>query len=161
MNRYSRRLLNALRCSLLPLALAAGLAAAEPEWTTDNPLAVAHDMVNAWNDLDVERMIDLFAEDARFQSMMMAPMAGREVLRKHFSALLDGATHLELRLRNIAVSGNTVFLERVDIFTYKGRHGEVPVVAVMDIADGKVQAWREYYDRAALLTEMGISEGKH
>lgn len=161
MSKPPHRLVAGLRCSLLSLALTAGLATAEPDWTAHNPLAVAHNMVNAWNALDVDRMIDLFAEDARFQSMMMAPMEGREVLRSHFSALLEGATHLELQLRNIAVSGNTVFLERVDVFTYKGRHGEVPVVAVMDIEEGKVKAWREYYDRAALLAEMGVGAGEH
>jgi len=157
-NRNTRRFLRGLA---LPLAMTAGLAAAEPQWQADNPLVVAHDMVNAWNALDVERMTELFAEDARFQSMMLEPMEGRDTLGKHFSALLDGATALQLKLRNIAVSGNVVFLERVDVFTYKGREGAVPVVAVLEIEDGKVREWREYYDRADLLAEMGLSGSEH
>jgi limonene-1,2-epoxide hydrolase len=83
-------------------------------------------------------------------------------MRDHFTRLLKGATALELQLRNIAETNNgVVFLERVDVFTYKGKEGALPVVAVLDIADGKVTAWREYYDRAALLREMGIEEGEH
>jgi len=156
--RNTRRFLRSLA---LPLAMTAGLAAAEPQWQADNPLVVAHDMVNAWNALDVERMTELFAEDARFQSMMLEPMEGRKTLAEHFGRLLDGATALELKLRNIAVSGNVVFLERVDVFTYKGREGAVPVVAVLEIEDGKVKEWREYYDRADLLAEMGLSAGEH
>mgnify|MGYP006279988893 FL=1 len=150
-----------LRALTLPLAFSTALAMAQPDWRADNPLVVAHEMVNAWNALDVERMSALFAEDARFQSMMLAPMQGREVLREHFGQLLEGATALELRLRNIAASGNTVFLERVNVFTYEGREGSVPVVAVLEIEDGRVQAWREYYDRASLLSEMGLAEGGH
>lgn len=126
-----------------------------------NPLVVVHDMVNAWNALDPDAIADLFAEDGRFQSMMADPILGRETLREHFSTLLAGATHLELQLRNIAVSGNAVFLERVDVFTYKGKEGRVPVACVLEIVDGKVQEWREYYDRADLLAEMGIEAIGH
>ena len=138
----------------LPLAMPAS--AAEP------PLVVAHNMVSAWNALDVNGIADLFAEDGRFQSMMLKDAyVGREAIRAHFAQLLDGATALKLQLRNVAVSAGTVFLERVDFFTYKGRDGSVPVVAVLDIRGGKVAEWREYYDRASLLREMGLDEGEH
>jgi limonene-1,2-epoxide hydrolase len=71
--------------------------------------------------------------------------------------LIAGASRLELRLKNIAVVGNTVFLERVDDFDFKGHPGAVPVVGVMEISDGKVKVWREYYDRAQLMREMGVT----
>jgi limonene-1,2-epoxide hydrolase len=32
-------------------------------------------------------------------------------------------------------------------------------VGVLDIRNGKVREWREYYDRASLLREMGVSPG--
>ena len=36
--------------------------------------------------------------------------------------------------------------------------GAVPVVGVLDVKGGKVKAWREYYDRAQLLKELGAAE---
>jgi limonene-1,2-epoxide hydrolase len=143
------------------IVLSFAMSAAETRAGSDNPIVVAHEMVNAWNALDADAIAELFAEDGRFQSMMAEPIVGREVLREHFGTLLAGATALELQLRNVAVSGNAVFIERVDVFTYQGKTGSVPVVCVMEISDGKVQEWREYYDRAELLSEMGISEGEH
>ncbi len=141
----------------LGLATAAGTVRAE-----DPPLVVAHRMVNAWNALDVEAITSLFAEDGRFQSMMNAEaLVGRDAIRAHLAGLLEGATYLELKLQNIAESNGVVFLERVDEFTYKGKQGSVPAVAVLVISDGHVVEWREYYDRPSLLREMGIDEGEH
>jgi limonene-1,2-epoxide hydrolase len=126
---------------------------------TKAPLKVAEEMVDAWNKLDLDRIVDTFAEDGVLHSVMIEPVKGREALRTRLGAFLTGATRLNLQLKNVAVVGNTVFLERVDDFDYKGKHGAVPVVGVMEISDGKVKIWREYYDRDQLLHEMGISEG--
>lgn len=147
----------------LALMLITGISptAAQAQSAAAPPLVVAHNMVNAWNALDVPAIAGLFAEDGRFQSMMSDEVIiGRSAIEARFTALLGGATRLELQLRNIAASGDTVFLERVDVFTYKGKDGIVPVVAVLDIRNGKVQEWREYYDRASLLREMGLEEGQ-
>lgn len=123
------------------------------------PVKVAEEMVDAWNKLDVDRIVDTFAEDGVLHSMMIEPVKGREALKARLGAFLNGATRINLQLKNVAVVGNTVFLERVDDFDYKGKRGAVPVVGVMEISGGKVKVWREYYDRDQLLREMGISEG--
>jgi len=128
-----------------------------------SPLVVAHEMINAWNARDVDAIAELFAEDGRFYSMG-APSTlrdGRETIRDAWGELLAGVSEIELQLRHIAVSGNAVFLERLDVFTYKGREGRVPVACVLEIRDGKVQEWREYYDHASLLREMGVAGGEN
>jgi limonene-1,2-epoxide hydrolase len=129
------------------------------EMTVKAPVKVAEEMVDAWNKIDLDRIIDTFAEDGVLHSMMIEPVKGRQALRTRLGAFLTGATRLNLQVKNVAVVGNTVFLERVDDFDYKGKSGAVPVVGVMEISDGKVKIWREYYDRDQLLREMGISEG--
>jgi limonene-1,2-epoxide hydrolase len=126
--------------------------------TESEAVAVAMEMVDAWNRMEWERMIDLFAEDAVFQSMMKEPVVGRETIRPRFLALVDGLERIELQIRNMAVDGNVVFLERVDDFVYKGKHSRVPVVGVMEIADGKVAAWRDYYDGAQLEEALTVEE---
>ena len=126
----------------------------------DAPLVVAHKMINAWNARDVDAIAELFAEDGRFLSMTAPPAVkmGREVIRREWGALLSGVSDIELQLRHITVQGDSVFIERVDVFTYRGKLGRVPVACVLDIKDGKVQEWREYYDRASLLAEMGVDQ---
>jgi limonene-1,2-epoxide hydrolase len=65
-------------------------------------------------------------------------------------------TEVRIVVRNAAVVGDSVFLERVDGFVLDGRPGAMPVVGVLEIEDGKVREWREYYDRATLLRGMGL-----
>ena len=46
----------------------------------------------------------------------------------------------------------------VDDFVYRGHHGAVPVVGVVEVEQGRVKAWREYYDRGQMLEAMGLKE---
>lgn len=124
----------------------------------DPNVAVVMDMIDAWNKRDADRIADLFTEDGVLHSMMIEPIKGRETIRPRIKFLVDNASHMEIKPRNIATVGNTVFLERTDSFTFKGHSGSVPVVGVLDIKDGKVAEWREYYDRAELLEAMGVKE---
>ncbi len=124
------------------------------------PAAAAKEMVAAWDALDLDRIMRAFSDEPVLQSMMSEPLKGQEVIRSHLAALLKNATKLELKIKNQAVVGNTVFLERVDDFVVSGRHGTTPVVGVMEIEKGKVKVWREYYDQATLLREMGVTPEK-
>ncbi|GAB4148643.1 MAG: hypothetical protein Tsb0016_19720 [Sphingomonadales bacterium] len=120
------------------------------------PKVVAMDMVAAWEAIDLDKVIDLFSPDGALHSMMIDPIVGREALRTHLAPMFAGIDYLKLNLVNVAVLGNTVLLERVDEFSFNGKKGAVPVVGVLEIENGKVKMWREYYDRAALFSEMGV-----
>lgn len=148
-------------CILLgAISLGAGLNMASAQAQEKSPMVVAHEMVSAWNARDVDAIADLFAEDGRFFSMTQPPQVreGREVIREEWGKLISGISEIELQLRHLSVSGNSVFIERLDVFTYKGKEGRVPVACVLEIHDGKVQEWREYYDKASLLNAMGAQQ---
>ena len=140
---------------LVPLPLALSVLVTLPVRAAD-PESVTMDMVEAWNDVDLDRVVDLFTPDGMLHSMMTDPIVGRESLRAHLQPLFDGIEELNLNLKRVVVDGDTVFIERVDEFVSNGRRGEVPVVGVLLIRDDAVAEWREYYDRAQLYREMGI-----
>jgi limonene-1,2-epoxide hydrolase len=119
-------------------------------------IATVRRMIDAWNRLDWDLVIDLFAEDGLLHSMMEEkPTAGRTEIGRRIRKLAEGATSVDIELRTIGVIDGAVFTERVDRFTANGNHGEVPVVGVLEVADGRVTSWREYYDRATLLRGLG------
>ncbi len=120
----------------------------------DEKLAVAEKMIQGWNDRDLDGVMELFAEDGIFQSMMKDPVVGREVIRERWAPIFAGLDQIELQIRNKGVIGDVVVLERVDDFVYNGKHAAVPVVAVMEIAEGKITEWREYYDYESLYSAM-------
>lgn len=138
------------------------LAAPMPALAADTDasrVAVVKEMIAAWKSADWRKVGDLFAEDGVLHSMMIEPVKGREAIYQRIAALGKGAPGgVVLDVSHMGVIDGLVFIERVDRFVYNGKPGAVPVVGVLDVKDGKVQVWREYYDRAHLLKEMGVKE---
>jgi len=144
-----------LSLAALALFAAAPLPAVAAD-TDASRIAVAKDMIAAWKAADWRKVGDLFAEKGVLHSMMIEPVTGREAIYQRIAALGKGAPGgVTLDVAHMGVIDGLVFIERVDRFVYNGKPGSVPVVGVLDIRDGKVQAWREYYDRAQLLTALG------
>ena len=150
-----------MRKYLLAVVLGFALAPAAARAAEPTPLAAAHEMVAAWEALDIDRIMRDFTDDAVLHSIMLDPIVGQAAIRARLTGLLKGATKLELKIKREAVVGNTVFFERVDEFDINGKHGVVPVVGVLEIEKGKVKKWVEYYDHATLLREMGAAPAKH
>jgi limonene-1,2-epoxide hydrolase len=59
---------------------------------------------------------------------------------ENFSATYD------FEIRNIATNGNTVLTERIDRVGPPGVSAAVPVMGVFEVRDGKITAWRDYFD---------------
>jgi limonene-1,2-epoxide hydrolase len=126
------------------------------EQSQEHNIAVVKAMIAAWEARDADAITEMFTEDGVLHSMMIEPIVGRDAIRPRMKFLVDNATHMHLDVRNWAVTGNTVFIERQDEFTFKGHEGKVPVVGVLVIEGDRVKEWREYYDRAELLEAMGV-----
>ena len=138
------------------------LAAAAPPASADTDaqkLATVRQMIDAWNTRNWQQVYDLFAADGVLQSMMLeTPTVGREAIKQRIGALAKDISRIELRIRHLGVADGVVFIERVDDFVYRGHHGAVPVVGVVEIEQGRVKAWREYYDRDQMIEAMGLKE---
>jgi uncharacterized protein (TIGR02246 family) len=126
----------------------------------ENKLAVARDMLDAWNTLDWERVYKLFGKDGVLANMMAEPTVGSDAIRERFVAFEQGLTRMEFIVLNMGMLGNDVVIERLDSFDFNGKTGLVPVTGVLTIADGQVKEWREYYDRNWLLSEMGVLDAE-
>ncbi len=119
-------------------------------------LAVAKEMFEAWNKQDWAKVVGMFSPDGSLHSMMVDPIIGRDAIGRRLAALTDGLETIHLNVKNLGVINGLVYVERQDEFVFKGKPGKVPVVGVLDIQNGQVKEWREYYDRAELLREMGV-----
>ena len=147
---------NWILAALLAILGTTGAYAKEAPRQSDAKIAVVENMIDAWNKRDWVRVGALFTEDGVLHSMMSEPIVGRKAVSERLSALGAGIQSITLHVRHIGRIGDAVFVERVDEFVYKGHPGKVPVVGVLLIEGGKVKEWREYYDRAQLLSEMGV-----
>ena len=55
----------------------------------------------------------------------------------------------------IASRGNVVFTERVDHLTVAGKEVALPVAGVFEVRDGKIAAWRDYFDMGSYQRQVG------
>ena len=78
-------------------------------------------------------------------------------------ALIDGIQavtdiqSITAEIRGLAAGGDLVFSERVDHhFDSNGVENLTPrICGVMEVRGGKITAWRDYFDAAALLAALG------
>ena len=127
---------------------------------SDDTLKIVENMFHAWESLDMEAVIDNWHEDGYLWSMMNTEKTqGHDALRAHLNRLMATCTRLEIQVQKFAVSGNTYWAECIDDFdTPAGGHGFVPTARIMTVRDGKVDQWRDYYNRATLMSAMGVEE---
>lgn len=105
--------------------------------------------VGAWATLDVDNIMAPFAPNAVWVAPSMR-LDGVDEIREAVINWVASMTFAELRLVNIAASGDVVLTERVDLFTFTdGRQVALPVMGSFEVADGKITAWRDYFDPAA------------
>ncbi len=103
----------------------------------------------AWSNRDVDEILAYFAEDAVYHNMPMPPMQGKQAIKTILQQIVSPTTWIEWETLNIAEAGNVVFTERVDRFEMGGKKVELPVAGVFEIENGKIKAWRDYFDMAA------------
>jgi len=122
---------------------------------SETTLSVARTMIDAWRRLDWQRVVDTFTEDGVLQIVPLKPFTGRAAIKAHLDHIASGIEKLDFSIKHLNAVGHIVLFERFDEFVYKGRAGSVPVVGVMEVADGHVKAWREYMDLATMAKAMG------
>lgn len=105
--------------------------------------------VAAWARCDVNELLDFFTDDAVWHPMPVKPAVGKDELRALISAWLQTTPRGQIR-RQIS-DGNVVMHERTDRCTLNGRELEEPIAAVFEIDNGRISAWREYFDMSPYI----------
>lgn len=100
----------------------------------------------AWSRRDIDELLGFFTDDAVYHNLPMAPVTGHEAIRGVFQFFVPPSEKIEWELRHVASVGPVVFTERVDRFVMAGKLVELPVAGVFEIRDGKIAAWRDYFD---------------
>lgn len=118
-------------------------------------------LLQPWRSNDIAAIAETFNEDGVLHSMMGTPIRGRASLRKVLGKHLAHIVRIEFEIRNIAVNGDVLILERVDhVTTPEGLHS-LPVVGVIELRNGLIQAWREYFDSAQASSALAAAKASH
>jgi len=111
----------------------------------------------AWSRRNIDELLGYFTDDAVYHNMPLAPVSGKDGIREILNLFVPPAGVIEFEMSNVASRGPVVFTERVDRFTIAGKTVSLPVAGVFEIRDGKIAAWRDYFDLATWQRESGQS----
>ena len=109
---------------------------------------VVRDFCAAASTRDPEVLRAYFSEDVVYHNIPMEPAEGIEATMAVIDMFLGMCDSLEFEVHHLASDGTTVLTERTDIFTIKGKSAPLPVMGAFHVVDGKITAWRDYFDMA-------------
>ena len=126
----------------------------------ENQIEVVRRFCRAWSDgIGADDLAAFFTDDAVYHNIPLAPVTGRDAIANNIATFIrpgpPGVEGIEFRVINIAANGPVVMTERVDVFKLPDKSFGLPVMWTFEVSDGKITAWRDYFDMNQFTSQMG------
>jgi limonene-1,2-epoxide hydrolase len=109
--------------------------------------AVISEFLAAVNAREASRARACFTEEAAYHFLMpQPPVVGGGAIEAAFAKVLGECSDVQWEVVTAAVSGDLVFLERVDRFYYDGGEVAIECLGVFEIDGGLIRNARDYAD---------------
>ena len=116
---------------------------------------IVNEFCKAISRKNLDELLTYFSDDAVFRPMMMEPAKGKAAIRAALAAFTDTAESVQFKVLASATVGNRVMNERADtLVTRAGKKAEVPAAGFFEIKEGKILAWRDYFDLQTFTKQM-------
>ena len=130
----------------------------------ESPIEIVRRFCAAWSDnVGVAGLVAFFTDDAVYHNIPMAPVIGREAIADNIDTFIrpgaPGIESIQFRVLHIAANGPVVMTERVDVFTLPNKAIELPVMGTFEVRDGKIAAWRDYFDLNQYMNQLAGAAG--
>jgi limonene-1,2-epoxide hydrolase len=116
---------------------------------------VVRDFCAAANRRDPDAMRPFFSDDVVYHNIPMDPAEGIDATMEVLKMFMGMCDELEFEIHHLASDGSTVLTERTDRFTMNGKTAPLPVMGAFHVLDGKITAWRDYFDMAQVTAMFG------
>ncbi|MEO8541446.1 MAG: limonene-1,2-epoxide hydrolase family protein, partial [bacterium] len=116
------------------------------QMTTSNETIVSNFVKEFDSSPDAARISAYFSDDAIYHNIPVAPIHGREAIANAIGGWKDRMQSAGWEIVHQVSNGDVVINERIDRFTVGDKNVSLPVVGVFELKDGKITAWRDYFD---------------
>jgi limonene-1,2-epoxide hydrolase len=135
----------------------------------ESPIELVRKFCAAWGkNMATAELAAFFTDDAVYHNIPFAPVTGRGAIAKYIDSFIrpgkaaaPGVVPVEsitFRIINIAANGPVVMTERVDVFQLPGKSFEIPVMGTFEVKNGKISAWRDYFDINQFTSRMNSAK---
>ena len=116
---------------------------------------VVLELIDGFNQIDMDKIVNCFTPDAVYHNIPMEPVTGQAAIRAGLEPFLGGASKIQWDTLAIASnSSGQVLTERVDKFEIGGKWLSIRVMGIFEVSEGKITAWRDYFDLAEFQSQM-------
>ncbi len=122
--------------------------------TDDSAIAFIRDFLAACVHAEPEEFKSYFTEDAVWWNSPWKEIKGREPIGETLRLGAERMKALPWEVRHIVASNEIVLTERVDHFEVAGRRVSVPCMGIFELRDGKIAAWRDYWDLKSFEAQL-------
>jgi limonene-1,2-epoxide hydrolase len=116
---------------------------------------VVRDFCAAASTRDPEALRSFFSDDIVYHNIPMEPAEGIDATMALINMFVTIGEAMEFEIHHLASDGSTVLTERTDSFTINGKTSPLPVMGAFHVVDGKITAWRDYFDMAQVSAIFG------
>jgi len=122
--------------------------------TNPSSLDVVRQFMSDMERGDYDAAMNLIAVDCEYINppplgAVSGPAAVRGLLEPFFAPTLEN----ELKILRESSAGPVVFIERLDRHRLADKWVELPVTGVLEVRDGQITYWRDYFDAATILSQ--------
>jgi limonene-1,2-epoxide hydrolase len=118
---------------------------------------VVREFCDAFDGRDTEVLRSYFTDDVVYHNIPLEPSVGIDATLAFIESFFGMCESMTIEMVHLAVRDSVVLTERVDTFTVGPKVAPIPVMGTFEIRDGKISAWRDYFDLGQ-ITAM-LSDG--
>lgn len=123
--------------------------------TDDDPKRIVERFCDSWSRLDLDEITGFLTPDAHYHNIPVDPVDGVEAIRAFIGGFTAGVSAVEFEIRHIVAEGDVVLTERLDVFRFDdGRVIELPVMGTFELREGRIAAWRDYFDLQQYMGQL-------
>jgi len=117
---------------------------------------IVTEFCNLWAERDIDHIMDFFSDDALYVNIPIdPPNQGKEMIRATIDGFTGAASQVEFVVHYQAEGEDgRVMNERTDRFLIGETWVELPVMGIFELTDGKITAWRDYFDLNQFMSQM-------
>lgn len=125
---------------------------------TDAPDSVVRKFFACFPRSDVDELVSFFSEDAIYIDGPRGVHRGVDAIKAEFQVTVGMVPSTTVTIGSLAVSGQTVLVERVDTFEIEGKPIGMEVMGALDVdSGGRITRWRDYYDLPTLVEQVTVA----
>jgi limonene-1,2-epoxide hydrolase len=115
---------------------------------------VVLDMCATFAKHDAEALRPFFTDDVVYHNIPMDPAVGIDEAIAFVAGFFAMCESMVIETLHLAVRGDVVLTERIDTFALGSKVAALPVMGAFEIRDGKICAWRDYFDLAQITNML-------